>query len=255
MHTQLPFQEQIDFFRSKISLHTQSWTDLRESQHDVAFVVAGAMRDELVSDLRSAVDSAIVEGTTLATFRRDFDAIVGRHGWSYRGGRNWRTEVIYRTNLRTSYAAGRWQQLQAVKDRRPYWRYRHSDVSENPRQDHLAWDGLVLHADDPWWNTHYPPNGRGCNCFIEALSEHDLERLGKSEPDTAPALDTRVVTVGRGPGRQTAAVPAGIDPGWAYAPGQAAALGPAARRYLEASARRAPGVAATLERNAALAGG
>ena len=52
-------------------------------------------------------------------------------------------------------------------------------------------------------------------------------------------------------------VPAGIDPGWAYAPGQAAALGPAARRYLEGSARRAPGVAAagvvaTLERNAVL---
>ena len=50
--------------------------------------------------------------------------------------------------------------------------------------------------------------------------------------------------MGREPSRQTAIVPAGIDPGWAYAPGQAAALAPAARRYLEDSARRAPGVAA-----------
>ena len=93
------------------------------------------------------------------------------------------------------------------------------------------------------------PRGRG--------NTRHLERLGKSEPDEAPALNVRVATVGRGPGRQTAVVPAGIDPGWAYAPGQAAARGPAARRYLESSARRAPGVAAagvaaTLERNAVM---
>ena len=115
----------------------------------------------------------------------------------------------------------------------------------------------MLRHDDPWWDTHYTPNGWGCQCFIETLSEQDLERLGKSGPDTAPELDARVVTVGQGPGRRTAVVPTGIDPGFAYAPGQAAALGPSARRYLESSARRAPGVAAagvaaTLERGAVL---
>ena len=146
--------------------------------------------------------------------------------------------------MRASYAAGRWQQLQAVKDRRPYWRYRHSDASENPRPNHLAWDGLVLRADDPWWETHFPPNGWGCKCYIEALSKRHLERLGKSGPDTAPALDARPVTVGQGAGQRTAVVPAGIDPGFAYAPGRTATPGPAARRYLQSSARRAPGVAA-----------
>ena len=73
----------------------------------------------LVSDLRGAVEQAIAEGTTLETFRRDFDDIVARHGWSYKGGRNWRTEVIYGTNLRTSYAAGRYQQMQDGAERRP----------------------------------------------------------------------------------------------------------------------------------------
>ena len=256
-HARLPFDEQIAFFRRKLSLPTQSWTDIWQSQHDVAFVVAGAARDDLVSDLRGAVDQAIAEGTTLATFRRDFDAIVAKHGWSYKGGRSWRTEVIYGTNLRTSYAAGRYRQMKDVAERRPYWHYRHSDASERPRHDHLAWDGLVLRHDDPWWTTHYPPNGWGCKCFVEALNARGIARLGKSGPDSAPALDARTVQVGQGPSRRTAIVPGGIDPGWAYAPGQTATLGPAARRYLETSARRAPGVAAagvaaTLARDAVL---
>ena len=40
-HTQLPFAEQIDFFRSKLNLPTESWTDIWQSEHDRAFVVAG----------------------------------------------------------------------------------------------------------------------------------------------------------------------------------------------------------------------
>lgn len=66
---QLPFEEQVEFFRGKLSLPSRTWTTLWQEQHDVAFVVAGATRDSLVSDLRNAVDSAIADGTTLESFR------------------------------------------------------------------------------------------------------------------------------------------------------------------------------------------
>ncbi len=239
-----PLTEQITFFRRKLNLPTRAWTDIWQSRHDVAFVVAGAVRDELLSDLRGAVDSAIAEGTTPETFRQNFDGIVAKHGWSYKGGRDWRTRVIYETNLRTSYAAGRWQQMQAVKERRPYWRYRHSPASVEPRENHLSWDGLVLHADDPWWHTHYPPNGRGCKCSVDTLSERDLERLGKSKPDRAPGLNRREVTVGHGVGAPVVNVPEGIDPGFAYAPGRLSAAGEAVRRRLTQSLPQPPMIAA-----------
>ena len=220
-HARLPFAEQIAFFRDKLNLPTAAWTDIWQAMHDRAFVVAGAARDDLLADLRSAVDSAVADGTTIARFRRDFDSIVKKHGWSYKGGRDWRTRVIYDTNLRTSYAAGRYRQMKEIVDRRPFWRYRHSHASEHPREEHLAWDRLILRHDDPWWGTHAPPNGWGCKCYIEALSERDLERLGKSGPDRAPEVKMRTVTVGvNGPSPRTVEVPDGIDPGWAYAPGQ-----------------------------------
>ncbi|MCO6441340.1 MAG: hypothetical protein J5I81_09700 [Nitrococcus mobilis] len=240
----LPFSEQIAFFRRKLNLPTESWTDIFGAEHDHAFVVAGANRDDLVADFRAAVDKAISEGTTLAEFRKDFDAIVARHGWSYNGGRGWRSRVIYDTNLRTSYAAGRYAQLQSVKTRRPYWRYRHSIAVTDPRPQHLSWDGLVLEADDPWWQAHYPPNGWGCQCFIESLAARDLRRLGKDGPDTAPPIVYQTRTVGsRGPTPRTVRVPEGIDPGFAHAPG-ASAANTAMRLYMDHAAALPPEIAA-----------
>lgn len=227
----LPFAEQIAFFRRKLNLPTNSWTDIWQEAHDHAFVVAGANRAELVADFRAAVDKAIAEGATLAQFRKDFDAIVAKHGWSYNGGRNWRSRVIYETNLRTSYAAGRYAQLQKLKAVRPFWRYRHSDAVAHPRPMHLAWDGLVLRADDPWWHTHFPPNGWGCQCGVEALNARDLQRLGKDGPDTAPPIDMQAVTVGTsGPSPRTVETPAGVDPGFGYTPGASAWLQQQAER-------------------------
>ena len=220
----LPFKEQIAFFRAKRNVLTEAWTDIWEAEHDHAFMVAGANRMDLLVDLRAAVDKAIADGTGLEAFRHDFDKIVAKYGWAYNGGRNWRTRVIFETNMRTSYAAGRYAQLQTLKKAgMRFWRYRHSDAVQHPRPMHLAWNNLVLDADDPWWNTHYPPNGWGCQCTVEALDKRGLARMGKSGPDTAPPVDMQEVTVGqRGPSPRTVQTPAGVDPGFGYAPGRSA---------------------------------
>lgn len=211
----LPFAEQIEFFRSKLHIPTERWDDLLGAAHDQAFVVASATAADLLADLHEAALKAIVEGTTLEEFRRDFDRIVAARGWTgwtgegSEAGRAWRTEVIYSTNLRTSYAAGRWAQIQAGKADRPYLLYRHSDSALTPRPQHVAWDGLVLRVDDPFWSSHYPPNGWGCKCRVFALNDDDLADLGKAGPDRAPPVAMDPAT----------GAPDGIDQGWDYAPG------------------------------------
>ena len=158
----LPFAEALAFFRAKLNLPTQRWDDLLGAAHDRAFVVAGAMQADLLADLRAAVDRAIADGTTFETFRKDFERIVAERGWTgwtgedSQGGRAWRARTIYDTNLFTSYAAGRHRQMQEVAERRPYWRYRHSPASVVPRAEHLAWDGVILRHDDPWWKPLRP---------------------------------------------------------------------------------------------------
>ena len=75
------FQEQIDFFRRKLNLPTKTWRDIQLAAHDRAFVVAGAMKADLLNDLRKAVGQA-VEGGSFGAFRKQFDEIVAKHGWT-----------------------------------------------------------------------------------------------------------------------------------------------------------------------------
>lgn len=215
----LPFAEQAEFFRRKLNLPTDGWTDIYTREHDWAFVVAGANRDAIVADFRAAVDKAIAGGATLEDFRRDFDRIVATHGWDYNGGRNWRSRVIYDTNLSTSYAAGRWQQLQEA----PFWQYEHQDWVQHPREQHVAWNGLVLEKGHPAWRVMFPPNGWGCHCTVRGLWPRDLARLGKSGPDPAPQFNyvERIIGQRSINGPRTVRVPEGIDPGFEYAPGSA----------------------------------
>ena len=212
-------KEAIDFLRNKLDVPTAHWTDLWQEQHSAAFTVAGAMSDSLVSDFHDAVNKAVQDGTTLDQFRKDFDQIVADHGWSYNGSRNWRSRVIFDTNINTSYAAGRWDQIQLVKDQRPYLRYVHLEGQLHPRPEHESWHDTVLPVDDPWWLTHFPPNGWFCHCTVQSLNERDLGRYGLAVSDQAPPVEMVERTVNTAQGPRVVQVPRGIDPGFGYRPG------------------------------------
>ncbi len=206
------FAEQIAFFRQKLNLPTEYYDDIVKQAHDRAFVVAGAQKADLLTDLRQSVDKAIAEGKSIQWFRKEFDAIVKKRGWQgwtgsdSQAGRDWRTRIIYKTNLSASYAAGRWNQLNDPRllQTRPYWKYIHNDTVTHPRPLHQSWSGLVLRHDDPWWQTHFPPNGWGCRCRVTAVRETEFIE-GTQAPDDGLEPDTER--------------PRGIDPGWDYAPG------------------------------------
>lgn len=214
-----PFAEQIEFFRRKLNLPSERWDDITKAAHDRALIVAGATKADLLADFNTAIGKAI-SGQTLETFRRDFREAVAKHGWTgwtgegTPGGEAWRTRVIYETNLRTSYAAGRWQQLNdpALLAERPYWKYVHSELVSRPRPLHEHWGdmGLTLRHDHPFWETHYPPNGWGCRCRVVAVAE-PAEGDATEPPD---GWDTEGEATG---------TPPGIDKGWDYAPGANAA--------------------------------
>jgi SPP1 gp7 family putative phage head morphogenesis protein len=212
--------EAVDYIKSKLRLGTRAWTDIWQGMHARAFVVAGAMADELVADFHEAVTEAIAEGRSLKWFREQFDKIVAKHGWSYKGSRGWRSKVIYQTNLRMAHAAGRWAQIQEVKRVRP-WLVYVAVMDQRTRPQHRHWHDTVLAVDDPWWQTHFPPNGWNCRCKAQAMSDRDLKRYGV-KPSAEPPPSPLVMKMIRTPqGAVPVEVPEGIDPGFAYNPGVA----------------------------------
>lgn len=214
------FRQQIDFLSQKRGKPTRVWTDALRGDHDRAFVVAGVTDMAMLDEFRAAM----IEGAKtydIQPFAAEFDRLVEKYGWSYKGGRTWRIRTIFETNIRTSYMAGRLRQMRDpdMVKLRPYWQYIHADtrVPLNPRPEHLSWNKIVLRWDDPWWDTHFPPNDWACSCGVRTLSRGDLRRLGKDGPDPAPEIILENV---RDPATgQMVQQPRGIGFGWNYMPG------------------------------------
>lgn len=184
----LRFEEAIAALQLRTKLKgTRTYRDLSGDEHRRAFAVAGAMKADLLADLRDAVQRAVAEGVSLDEFRKDFWAAVKKHGWTgWTGegtddGEAWRTRVIFTTNLRKSYSAGRHAQLsdpEFVK-RYPFWEWVHSGLAKEPRTQHAAWNGMTLRHDDPFWRTHFPPRippDYGCGCRVRPSSKAGSKR-------------------------------------------------------------------------------
>lgn len=212
-----PFPEQVAALRLRLGnlVPTARWDDIIKSAHDSSFMVAGAMKTDLLADILAALQRAKAEGTGLETFRKDWKAIVAKHGWhgwtgeGTKKGEAWRTRVVFQTNMTVSRAAGRLAQLRDGNF--PWWVYLHGG-SHEPRIIHLSWNGIALPPDHPWWLTHYTPNGWGCTCeVVGARSAAGVRRLG-GDPDKPLPANWNQIDPKTG-------APVGIDKGWDYMPG------------------------------------
>lgn len=214
MMDKFTFEEQVRYFEKKLNLPTNSYLDVLGAEHDYFFMVAGANRNEVLMAFREAVDEAIAKGETLEGFRKRFDQIVRDTGWDYNGGRNWRSRIIYDTNVYGAYNRGRLQQHLDLADVLPYWEYQHND-NAHPRQEHIDLDGTILPANDPFWRYYYPIKAYGCHCTVIAHDEDDLKAMGRTVSQS-PKVEYVEKTVGiRSGNPRTVQVPKGYDVGFA----------------------------------------
>lgn len=214
----LPFKEAIEFLRQRLALGEAEWEQLIREVDAAARARSRAMSLAMHEDLLRAVLQSIEEGGTAQQFRDAFDQIAKTHGWTGDNVEGWRSALIFRTQTAQAQAAGRWRQIEKNKARFPYLRY--VTVGDHRvRPAHAAWHNLVLRADDPWWKTHFPPNGFNCRCRVVQIDERDLVRY-KLEVGEAPPLNRVTKIIKTKTGYREVLVPAGIDPGFAYNAGE-----------------------------------
>ena len=201
----------IRYLRSKRRRPSRHWTDVWREEHATAFTVAQMTRATLLEEVHGELVKALGEGTTLETFRSRLKPWLEQRGWAP-GGRGGdvatRLERIYNTNLRTAHAAGQWDRISRAAELLPYLIYERS-VSPEPRAEHLAWVGICLPVDDPWWSTHYPPNGWGCKCRVRQVAKPPKGSVTKAPP-------TRTTEWANPATGEVRRVARGIDPGWDY---------------------------------------
>ena len=158
-----------------------------------------------------------------------------------------RLRVIYDTNVRQAHSAGRWQRILDSEESHPYLRYV-TKGDDRVREAHAAWEGVCLPVRDPWWRTHYPLNGWGDRCRVIAVSTAELDRLLAAGRIRTSAPEEQTVSWTNKWTGETHEIPAGIDPGFAYNVGDAAARAKAlADAQRTKRARAGAGIAAADE--------
>lgn len=220
----IQFTEAIEFLRLRLNLSEEVWQALLQEVDEAARARASNMSRSMFEDVLKAIIKSMEEGTTIETFRKDFDQIAKRRGWQGDNEGGYRSSLIFRNLTSQATAAGRWRQIQKTKKIFPFLRY--ITVGDHRvRPEHAKWDGLVLSVDDPWWLTHYPPNGHQCRCFIQQLNQRMMDRWGY-ELGEAPPINM-VEKIIRVDGEyERVNVPAGIDPGFAFNAGERGLLLP-----------------------------
>ncbi|MGF6098888.1 phage minor head protein [Pseudomonas sp. 18175] len=181
----------VAYLKSKGYAVTWNWQDMLDQAHDQAFTVAKAMRIDLLSDIRGALETALQEGQTLKQFIGNLQPILESQGWwgkqvivDSQGvgelvqlGSPRRLKTIYQTNLQSSYMAGRKASMEETAESHPYWMYI-AILDDKTRPSHRALHGRVFRHDDPIWAAIFPPNGFNCRCRVVALSEAAVRRRG-----------------------------------------------------------------------------
>lgn len=194
----LPPALAIKYFTSKKNKLSWDWYEVWQNAHKKAFTVAKVAREDILKDIRSSLDKALVEGKTFHEFQKELKPILQKKGWwgeqfvvdskgnaeKVQLGSMYRLKTIYRVNMQTSYQAGRYEtQLDNAEDR-PYWQYV-AVMDSSTRPEHAELNELVFRYDDPFWSSFYPPNGWNCRCRVRALSDYKVKskkiKIGSSD--------------------------------------------------------------------------
>lgn len=225
-----PPAEALAYLRAKSNQPLNHWADAWMEEHAEAFMVARATNRQVIATLRGAVERALADGVPFEKFKRELTPVLQDLGWwgtatqvdretgeevDVELGSPRRLRTIYESNLRSARAVGQWQRAQRTKDALPFFIYE-LGPSERHRPEHASWEGLVLPIDDPFFDTHMPPNGWGCKCRVRQVSEREAERRGVSRSPTIERMPWTNPRTGA-----TRLVPKGIDPGWDTNPGKA----------------------------------
>ena len=249
----LPPEDAIAFFRAKGYRITWDWFDNWREAHDRAFTVAKLARLDILQDIRAGLDQALAEGESEHWFVKQLTPVLQQKGWwgkkivvgedgqaeVVREGSPQRLRTIFRTNMQTAYAAGRWRAFTSNAADRPYLQYV-AIMDGRTRRAHAALHNKVFPIDSTAWRLIAPPNGFNCRCTVRALSEYNIrqkglhvernvrivgyEEPGKKATDKRAGEIYRDKLIRRGisipdpdnPGKRLTFIP---DHGWDYNPG------------------------------------
>ena len=178
-----------EYLKSKKPEIHFDYDEIMHDAHKKAFTIAKMMNLDLLKDTQASLIKAFKEGVGFDEWKKSVKPMLAKKGWLgnikvkdpktgeekeiYVGNRRLRT--IFNTNMRTAYAKARYEsQMQSLGE---YFRYT-AVLDGRTREAHRKLHGKTLPKTDKFWDTNYPPNGWGCRCKVQVLTEAECVARG-----------------------------------------------------------------------------
>lgn len=186
----LPPKDAVAYFASKGYRVTFDWKEMDQAARAQAFTIAKMAQADMLRDVQTCLAQCLTEGKTEDWFRKRMEPYLKARGWwgkkpmiDPRTGEERRVQLgsparlrlISRQNMQTAFMAGRYKGQLENADARPWWQYV-AVLDGKTRPSHKVLSGRTFRFDDPFWASHYPPNGFNCRCRVRTLSDFRLDK-------------------------------------------------------------------------------
>lgn len=114
-------------------------------------------------------------------FKKDADKIYGKYNTEW-------MRVERQATIANAQSAAQWIDIQDTKETLPLLQYRTAG-DERVRPEHAAWEGITRPANDPFWDSHMPPNGFSCRCIVVQVESGKITNLQKRQQEIKKKSD------------------------------------------------------------------
>lgn len=177
----MPFDDAVAFFRAKRLISEEEFDALRDRYREGGFIARRLATDRLREVARTSIARLLEQDITtdevyeaIRAAERDEVRALGIAPASPHY-----LETVVRTNVATSYGAGRWQAVNDpdVAALRPFLRYVTAG-DEAVRPMHRALHGRVFRTGTDEAAYYAPPLGFRCRCSLTTISARQFEARG-----------------------------------------------------------------------------
>lgn len=142
---------------------------------------SGAKTYQQLETMRDALINKDGKIRSFAKFKKEVAKTFKQYNVHY-------LQAEYQTALKSGQSVRQWKKFEEGKDVFPNLEY--VTVKDNRvRDEHDKLHGIIKPVDDPFWNTHTPPNGWRCRCYLKQTRKEATADKDTPEVIIKPAFE------------------------------------------------------------------
>lgn len=190
-------EEAIKVFSGKVPMTKEQFDALAQQLMDKAFYVTGLDKLTIERDVKALLTDALNNGMDFDTFKFRLNELqvkystpaYGLEGAIGEAILDYHAETIFRTNIMSAYNDGRYEMYQDPDVKEYFPAYEYTAIMDGWTTEICTeLDRKVYLADDPIWDSIWPPNHFNCRSTVVSINKFDFTRdMLAEKPSVEPA--------------------------------------------------------------------